>query len=112
MGFRAGAAILMKERAMSVNSSEQVKTVQKILETVEEQKLALERATSDFNRKKIEVENILKESKSSAEKAKLALEQSMIHLRTELTKLTPEIFHSCNDGCVNDVHNYVHNYKK
>ena len=82
---------------MGANSSEQVKTIQKILETLEEQKLTLERATSTFNRKKIEVENIIKESQAAAEKAKLALEQTWIHLRVELEKLTPEIFRSVDE---------------
>lgn len=77
---------------MSVNSSEQVKIVQQILETLEARKLDLERATSNFNRKKIEVENAIKESKAAAEKAKVALDQTRIHLRVELEKLTPEIF--------------------
>ena len=74
---------------MAVNSSEQVKTIQKILETLEEQKLTLERATSNFNRKKIEVENQLKESQEAVEKATTALVQTLIHLRVELEKLDP-----------------------
>lgn len=89
---------------MSVNSSEQVKTIQKILETLEEQKLTLERATSNFNRKKIEVENIIKESQSAVEKAKVSLEQTRIHLRRELEKLDPPLHHCTTVVCDHESH--------
>ena len=89
---------------MGANSSEQVKTIQKILETLEEQKLTLERATSNFNRKKIEVENQLKESQEAVEKATTALVQTRIHLRVELEKLDPPPHHCTTVVCDHKSH--------
>lgn len=91
---------------MSANSSEQVKVVQKILETLDEQKVWLERSVSNFNRRKIEVESQLKEDQVTVKKATEALEQTRIHLRVELEKLDPAFHrHRCTDvNCGHESH--------
>ena len=89
---------------MAVDSSEQVKIVQRILETLEEQKLVLEYATSNFNRKKVEVENQLKEGQKAVEKAIAALDQTRIHLRVELEKLDPPPHHCTTVVCDHKSH--------
>jgi len=76
---------------MSETSSDQVKRVQQILETLEGQKLTLERVTSNLNRRKIEFDSQIKEDQSAVNSAKLALDQTRIQLRVELKKLDVEI---------------------
>lgn len=92
---------------MGANSSEQVKIVQQILETLDQQKVFLDRATSNFNRRKIEVENQLKDDREVIEKATIAIEQTRIHLRKELEKLDPIFLHDCeSSGCRDGLHVY------
>lgn len=91
---------------MIANSSEQVKVVQKILETLDQQKVFLERSVSNFNRRKIEVESQLKEDQATVEKATGALAQTRVHLRVELEKLDPDFhLHRCTDvNCLHESH--------
>lgn len=77
---------------MGVTSSDAVKRIQKIVETIEEKKLALSVATSNYNRLKIQIEASLKQNEKDLEVAKEGLDQARKQLEVELMKFDPALF--------------------
>jgi lipopolysaccharide biosynthesis regulator YciM len=77
---------------MGVTSSEQVKRVQQILETLEQKHQNYQRAVSNLNRVKIQVQELLKEAEEGEEHASNSLEQTRKMLEIELVKMDPGIF--------------------
>lgn len=77
---------------MGVTSSESVQRVQRLLETVEEKRLSLAVATSNYNRLKIEIEASLRKAEKDFEAARESLYQSRKQLEVELVKFDPALF--------------------
>lgn len=77
---------------MGVTSSEVVQRIQKIVETIEEKKLALAAATSNYNRLKIQIEDSLRQNERDLASAKTSLEQARKQLEVELVKFDPVLF--------------------
>jgi hypothetical protein len=77
---------------MGVTSSEAVQRIQKLVESVEEKRLSLVVATSNYNRSKIEIEASLRKFEKDFEYAKESLNQVRKQLEVELMKFDPALF--------------------
>ena len=77
---------------MGVTSSESVQRIQKLVESVEEKRLSLVVATSNYNRSKIEIEASVRKLEKDLEAAKESLQQVRKQLEVELVKFDPALF--------------------
>ena len=77
---------------MGVTSSEAVQRIQKLVESVEEKRLSLVVATSNYNRSKIEIEASVRKLEKDLEAAKESLQQVRKQLEVELVKFDPALF--------------------
>jgi 16S rRNA G966 N2-methylase RsmD len=87
-----GLGIRDKEREMGVTSSEAVQRIHKLVELVEEKRLSLVVATSNYNRLKIEIDASLRKCEKDFEAAKDSLQQVRKQLEVELVKFDPALF--------------------
>ena len=85
---------------MGVTSSEAVQRIQKLVETVEEKRLSLVVATSNYNRSKIEIEASVRKLEKDLEAAKESLQQVRKQLEVELVKFDPALFTDKGEPCL------------
>lgn len=85
---------------MGVTSSEAVQRIQKLIETVEEKRLSLVVATSNYNRLKIEIEASLRKAEKDFEASKESLQQVRKQLEVELVKFDPALFVAGGEPCL------------
>ena len=85
---------------MGVTSSESVQRIQKLVESVEEKRLSLVVATSNYNRSKIEIEASVRKLEKDLEAAKESLQQVRKQLEVELVKFDPALFTDKGELCL------------
>ena len=85
---------------MGVTSSEAVQRIQKLVESVEEKRLSLVVATSNYNRSKIEIEASVRKLEKDLEAAKESLQQVRKQLEVELVKFDPALFMDKGEPCL------------
>lgn len=77
---------------MSVTAGEGVQRVQKLLESLEQKRENYERAVSNLNRVKLQVQELIKDAEEDEKRAANSLEQIRHQLEVELVKMDPTLF--------------------